>query len=118
VRYELRMPKNNKATDISRSGAQMSSRILTAPRQFGGLPQIAQVADELSERHAMGHGTKQFPRRPGFMSDAFAAQVIQQNQKIQVLKMAEHAVDDGTNLSHGRLPSRHLLPYSIRKPCR
>jgi hypothetical protein len=48
----------------------------------------------------MRHGTKELPGRPSVLRYALAAQVVQENQQIQVLKMAEHALDDGMNFGH------------------
>src|SRR5947209_6305549 len=45
-REGVRVPKFHKAMHVGRIGAQLSSRVITSPLQFGSLPQIAQVAHE------------------------------------------------------------------------
>src|SRR5262249_56735072 len=91
---------------ISRLGAQLPGGIVTSPLQLGRLSQISQIADELSEGHAVSDRAKELSGRPGVVRDALAAQVVQQNQQIQVLKMAKHTVNDGVNLWHLTRPGR------------
>jgi len=94
-RKGVRVPQLDKSVYVGGIGSKLAGGIITGPLQLGRLSQIAKIADQLSEGHTMSYGTEVFAGRPSVMSDPFATQIIEQNQQIQVLKVAEDALDDG-----------------------
>src|SRR5712691_4254762 len=96
----MRVPKLYKAVNACGISPQVSRGIVASASQVSGLSQVTEIADQLSERHAVGHGAQVFLVRPSVMRDALTAQVVDENQQIQVLKMAEDALDDGIVFCH------------------
>ncbi|SRR5260370_11055246 len=108
----MRVPKLHKAVNTFGIGPQIPGGIVASASQFGGLSQVTEITDQLTERHAMGHGAQVFLVRPSVMRDALTAQVVDENQQIEVLKMAEDALDDGIVFCHRSVQKNSRLIYS------
>jgi hypothetical protein len=92
--YSALVPKANKTQDACRVRSEALGGEVATDIKVGCLPQARQFSHLGACRQSMRHGAEPSAARPGMVGDFAAAQIVNQNHQVEVLKMAEDLMDD------------------------